>query len=100
MDFFTNALTVYFKRLHKLYCMDKVPLSAYVILCQAMHNYINKGLSYEHGTCDHLMGVGSMEQVTAMIHGCFNMDGTDPSVPKVGLIDKHQIWAFFVNPFV
>ena len=99
MDFFTKALTVHFKRLHKLCCMDKVPLSAYILLCQAMRNHINKGLNSEHGRFDCLLGDGYMAQVANMIRGRFNMDGTDPSGQKVGLVDKHQIWAFYVDPF-
>ena len=34
-----------------------------------------------------------------MICECFNMNGKDPSEQKVGLLDYHNLMAFFVDPF-
>ena len=98
-DFFTNGLTVHFKRLHKICCMTHVPLSAYPIAVQALRNSINKGLNAENGKFDRLLGEGARKQVADMIRGRFNMDGTPPPGAKVGLLDKHQIWTWYCDPF-
>lgn len=99
MDFFTTNMTTHFKRIHKLCCMENVPLSAYLLLCQALRNHINKGLNAEGGRFDVLLGVGARDQVATMIRPRFNMTGSDPSCRKVGLLDKHHIWAFLVDPY-
>ena len=56
MDFFTNTLTVHFKRLHKLVNMEEVPLSAYLLLCQAMRNELNKAMNADPEKFDQLLG--------------------------------------------
>ena len=98
MDLLTSLLTVHFKRLHKVCCMSSVPLSAYILLCQAMRNEINKGLNAENGKFNRLLGKGVAQQVVNMIKPCFNMNGENPDGRKVGLVDPHQIWAFMADP--
>jgi hypothetical protein len=98
MDFLTSSLTVHFKRLHKVCCMSSVPLSAYILLCQAMRNEINKGLNAENGKFNRLLGKGAAQQVVNMIKPRFNMNGENPDGRKVGLVDPHQIWAFMADP--
>lgn len=101
MDFLTSSLlTVHFKRLHKkVCCMSSVPLSAYILLCQAMRNEINKGLNAENGKFNRLLGEGAAQQVADMIKPRFNMNGENPDGRKVGLVDPHQIWAFMADPY-
>jgi len=98
MDLLISSLTVHFKRLHKVCCMSSVPLSAYILLCQAMRNEINKGLNAENGKFNRLLGKGAGQQVVNMIKPRFNMNGENPDGRKVGLVDPHQIWAFVADP--
>ena len=79
--------------------MTHVPLSAYPIAVQALRNSINKGLNAEEGKFDRLLGEGARAEVADMIRGRFNMDGTPPSGAKVWLLDKHQIWTWYCDPF-
>ena len=45
-----------FKRLHKLVNMEEVPLSAYLLLCQAMRNELNKAMNADPEKFDQLLG--------------------------------------------
>ena len=99
-EFLTENITVHFKRIYKILCMTKVPLSAYVLLTQALKNHVNQGLNAEGpGKFDEILGEGALAQLVATIKDRFNMDGSDPSGRKVGLLDKHVLWAFLVDPF-
>ena len=62
-------------------------------------NDLNKGINFESGRFDELLGEGARVEVMDMICERFNMDGKDPSGRKVGLLDRHHLMAFLVDPF-
>lgn len=95
----TNSLTVHFKRVHGLCSRSTMPLSAYLLLVQALRNEINMGLNDGDGNFDTVLGDDSRLEVAKMIRERFNMDGTDPSGRKVGLLDRVHLMCFLVDPF-
>lgn len=99
IDYLTSTLTVHVKRFHKLCCMGNVPLSAYILLCQALRNAINKHLLEDPAKFDQLFGQGAKQELINA--SCrFNMDGSAPvGTRKVGLVDKFHIWAFLCDPY-
>ncbi len=64
-----------------------------------MRNGINKTITEENCSFDHVLGTGSAKEIADMIRCRFNMDGSDPEGRKVGLLDKHHIWCFLCDPF-
>ena len=79
--------------------MGNVPLSAYLLLCQAMRNAINKSLKDDPTKFDLMLGEGAKAEMINCWRTRFNMDGNDPSGAKVGLLNKWHIWAFICDPF-
>ena len=77
---------------------EDFPLSLYVVLVQAMKNDIEKGLAKNNNEFGRVLGSKASKQVMDMIICCFNMDGMDPTGRKVGLLDRHHLWAFLVDP--
>ena len=84
---------------HGLCSREDFPLSAYPLLIQALKNDLNKGINFESGRFDELLEEGARVEVMDMICERFNMDGKDPSGRKVGLLDRHHLMAFLVDPF-
>ena len=78
MDVLTGSLLLPFKRTHKLCSRADIPLSAYVLLVQALRNEINRGLSADNGKFDTVLGAGSRREVASMIRKRFDMDGNNP----------------------
>jgi hypothetical protein len=99
MEVLTDNLTHIFKDVQKLCSREDFPLSAYVVLIQALRNELNAGLSKNEGEFSRVLGAGAAKEVADMIRERFNMDGLDPSGRKVGLIDRHHYWNFLVDPF-
>ena len=94
-----NALLVHFKIVHALCSREDFPLSCYVLLAQALRNDINKGLRADNGRFDKVLGAESSKEVADMIRERFNMDGKDTDGRKVGLLDRHHLMCFLVDPF-
>ena len=99
MKVLNEGLTIHFKVVHGLCSREDFPLSAYPLLIQALRNDINKGINFERGQFDVLLGQGARAEIANMIRERFNMDGKDPSGKKVGLLDRHHLMAFLVDPF-
>jgi hypothetical protein len=80
---------------------ERMPMSAYLPLVQAMKNELESILqSYGRGWIDEAFGEGCFEAIEDIIGVRFNMDGKKPcGTTKVGLLDKYQLWAFIVDPF-
>ena len=61
--------------------------------------HIEKGLAKNNNEFGRVLGSKASKQVMDMIIiCCFNMDGMDPTGRKVGLLDRHHLWAFLVDP--
>lgn len=99
MDMLTDALTCHFKLVHKLCSTCSFPITCYPLLIQALRNEINQGMSVGDGQFDEVLGEGARAEVAGMIRERFNMDGRDPSGRKVGLLDRHQLMAYLVDPY-
>ena len=89
-------VTSHFKAVQELCSRADVPLSAYPLLVQALRNDLNAGFTPDF---DEVLGEGGRAQIAGMIRERFNMDGNDPSGRKVGLLDRHHLMAFLVDPF-
>ena len=92
----TSHVTVHFKRMHLLLSREDFPISAYPLLVQGLRNDINRGFTQDF---DDVLGPGSRAQISSMIRVRFNMNGLDPTGRKVGLLDRHHLMAFLVDPF-
>ena len=99
MKILNESLSIHFKVVHGLCSREDFPLSAYLLLIQAMRNDINKGINFERGRFGVVLGVGARREIADMIRPRFNMDGKDPSGRKVGLLDRHHLMAFIVDPY-
>ena len=89
------AFTLPFKQAHLACSRKDMPLTAYILLIQALRNDINKCLTPEF---DNALGEGSRVEVAKMLRERFNMDGNDPDGRKVGLLDEHQLMCFLCDP--
>ena len=99
MDMITNNITGPLKRVHQIVCRADVPLSAYVLLIQALKNELNKGLHHgDPGDFDSMLGDGSAQEIADMVRVRFNMNGSHPGGAKVGLLDRYHWWCFIVDP--
>jgi hypothetical protein len=96
MDVLLNSLLIHFKRVHGLCSREDFPLSCYVLLIQALRNEINRGLDARF---DEVLGENSRREVADMIRERFNMDGMDTTGRKVGLLDRHHLMCFLVDPY-
>lgn len=99
MKVLNEALTIHFKVVHGLCSRSDFPLSAYVLLIQALRNDIVKGINFERGQFDVVLGDGARAEIAGVIEERFNMDGRAPSGCKVGLLDRHHLMAYLVDPF-
>ena len=66
---------------------------------QALRNGLNKRLNANNGKFEVILGKGIREEVAAMIRTQFHIDGRNPSGRKVGLLDRHQLMCYLVDPF-
>ena len=73
-------------------------LSLYVVLVQAMKNELQKGFAKNDNEFDRVFGSTASTAVMDMISCRFNLDEIDPTGRKVGLLDRHHLWAFLVDP--
>lgn len=94
-----TTVTEKFKRIHKLCSRSDFPLSCYVLLVQGLRNGLNVALNADDGKFGKVLGEGAGNEIAEMIRCRFNMDGSDPSGRKVGLLDKFHIWCFICDPF-
>jgi hypothetical protein len=80
---------------------ERMPMSAYLPLVQAMKNELESILhSYGPDWINEAFGDNTYEDIEDIIGVRFNMDGKKPGgTTKVGLLDKYQLWAFIVDPF-
>lgn len=46
-----------------------------------------------------MLGEGARAVIANMIRNRFNMDGNDPEGRKVGLLDRHHLFCYIVDPF-
>ena len=99
MDVLLSSLLKHFKVVHGLCSREDFPLSCYVLLIQALRNDINRGLKENDGRFQALLGEGSIREIALMIRSRFNMDGRDTEGRKVGLLDRHHLMCFLVDPF-
>lgn len=97
MTMLRECLTSRFTLVHKALSRADFPLSAYVLLTQALRNDINR--SFATDAFDQLFGDGARAAIADLIRERFNMDGRDPSGRKVGLHDRHHLMAYLVDPF-
>jgi hypothetical protein len=92
-------LTHIFKDVQQLCSRSDFPLSAYVLLVQALRNELNVGLNKNGGEFSKVLGANAAKEVADMIRERFNMNGLDPSGRTGGLIDRHHYWNYLVDPF-
>ena len=93
-----RELTGLFFKVHKALSREDFPLSAFILLTQALHNEISNVLS--SAEFDLILGEGASEAVDDMMSVRFNMDGKEPQgTTKVGLHDRHHLMSFLVDPF-
>ena len=95
----TKYLTVHFKVVQSLCSREDFPLSVYIVLVQALRNELNRGLNFNNCEFNRVLGDGAAKEVADMIRERFNMDGLDISGRKVGLLDRHHLWCYLVDPF-
>ena len=98
MRVLNESLTVHFKKVHALCSREDFPLSAYPLLVQALRNEVNKGLNFDGGRFDEIFEAGARAEICNMVRERFNMDGKDPKGQKVGLLDRHHLMAWLVDP--
>ena len=60
---------------------------------------VQKSLTEEDGKYDRIMGEGAAQEVLDCIGMRFNMDGGPIPGRRVGLLDKHHLWCYFMDPF-
>jgi hypothetical protein len=99
MEVMTDLLTKHFTKVQNICSKEQFPLALYIVLCQALRNELNISLNQNGGEFSRILGPGAAKEVATMITSRFNMDGLDPSGRKVGLLDRHHLWAFLVDPF-
>lgn len=92
----TSKLCVLFKQVQTVCSRADFPLTAYVLLVQALKNDVCRGLDDEF---EDVFGRGSKEEIMSMIEERFNMDGADPAGRKVGLLDRMHLMCFIVDPY-
>ena len=92
----TSKLTIHFKEVQKICSRADFPLSAFVLLVQALKNDVCRGLTDEF---EEILGTGSKKVVLDMIEERFNMDGNDPTGRKVGLLDRLHLYGHLVDPY-
>lgn len=93
-------MTSHFNQVQNLCSRESFPLSLYIVLVQALHNDLIRGLTGNDGEFERVLGAGARAQVEDMIKCRFNMDGNTPvGTRKVGLLDPHHFWAYLVDPF-
>ena len=90
-------LTGIYRRLNKIIVRTDVPASAMPLLVQATLNEILAVLTDD--SFDEVLGAGSAKEVLDCIEGRFNMDGEKPPGRKVGMLDRHHLWAFICDPY-
>ena len=95
-EMLTSKLCVYFKRVQTVCSHSDSPLTAYVLLVQALKNDVCRGLDDEF---EDVFGCGSKEEIMSMIEERFNMNGADPAGRKVGLLDRMHLMYFIVDPY-
>ena len=74
-------------------------MSIYILLVQAMKNEVDVGLAKNDNEFARVLGSTAVREVMDTINCRFNMDGTKPTGQKVGLLDRHHLWAYLVDPF-
>ena len=99
MDMLIDSLTIHFKVVHALCSREGFPLSAYPLLVQGLRNDLNRGLNVDNGRFDTVLGENARACVASVITQRFNMDGKDPTGQKVGLLDRHHLMCFLVDPY-
>ena len=95
-DMMTSRLTVHFKMVQTICSRSDFPLTAYVLLVQALENDLTRGMDDEFDT---VLGYGAKKEVMDMISSRFNMDGLDRQGRKVGLLDRVHLMCFIFDPF-
>ena len=91
MDTAIGLVTI-FRTAHLLCSRRDMPLSAYVLMVQAVKNMVHKSLTEEDGKYDRIMGEGAAQEVLHCIGMRFNMDESPIPGQKVGLLNKHHLW--------
>jgi hypothetical protein len=92
-----TKVTAIFKRVHLLCSRQDVPISAFILVVQAMRNELN--VVIQNRQFDEVLGDGAAKELADMIRVRFNMSGDPPPGRKVGLIHFQYIWAYLVDPF-
>ena len=95
-EMLTSNLTIHFKAVQNICSRADFPLTAFVLLVQALKNELCRGLNDEF---DEVLGFGSKREVMDMIEERFNMDGIAPAGRKVGLLDRMHLYCYIVDPY-
>ena len=92
-------LVSHFKQAH-LHCSHRdTPLSAFILIVQALKNMVTQTLTRDDGMYDCIMGGGAAQEVVDCIHIRFNLDCQPISGRQVPLLDKHHAWTNMCDPF-
>jgi hypothetical protein len=77
---------------------DTTPMSAYVLIVQALRNALNAIVT--NVDWDELFGDGALDELVALNSIRFNLGGKKPcGTTKVGLLDEYHLWCFQADPF-
>ena len=93
------GLVAIFKKAHLLCSRRDTPLSAYILIVQAVKNMVTEIIGKENGKYDRILGEGAAQEVVDCIAVRFNMDGRPIPGRKVPLLDKQNLWTLFMDPY-
>ena len=82
----------------KFFSDANAPISAAVLMVQALQNELNAVTSLQY--FDRVMGGGAKSEIDELMSSRFNLDLEDTAGRKVALLDRHHGMAALVDPFL
>ena len=93
------GLVTIFKKAHILCSHRDTPLSAYILIVQAVKNTVTDIIAEEDGKYDRILDEGSAQEVIDCITVLFNMDMKPILGRKVPPLEKQNPWILFMDPY-